>query len=210
MPTTYAYSANIISQWLKEHNIPHKPSNSTIDSSMSLYNHGIRAMIYPDTEISIQTHHAIAGPAFAETAFIIDNKVSYDNFLGYNNYDAVIRHSSPSDLFNHIHAIRNMLQQRDGLWPPPQDLTFIYESMINGPINNDVYINIPDKIKKTLAAKGPKLFQDNPDILNVFYFVFHNTYKKLIPDHAEHFIIQKAAEFAEGYLKQKTHSPTVS
>lgn len=204
---TYAYCANIISQWLKEQDIPHKPSNSTIDSSMSLYNHGIRAMIYPNIEISIQTHHAIAGPAFAETAFIINDKMSFDDLLGYNMYDAAIRHSSPSDLFNHIHDVRKMLQQRDGLWPPPQDLQYIYESMINNPHSDDMRVEIPDKIKKILAAKGPKLFLDNPYILDVFYFVFHNTYKKQT---AEYFILQKAAEFAQGYLNHKTHSPTAS
>jgi hypothetical protein len=207
MQDIYAYSANIISQWLKEQNIPHKPSNSTIDSSMYLYNHGIRAIIYPDIEISIQTHHAIAGPAFAETAFIINNKMSYDDYIGYNMYDAVIRHSSPSDLFNHIQYVRTMLLQRDELWPPPQDLQYIYESMINNPHNHDMHVDIPDKIKKTLAAKGPKLFLDNPKLLDVFYFVFQNTYKKHT---AEYFVLQKAAEFAQGYLNQKTHSSTVS
>lgn len=206
MPATYAYSANIISQWLQEQNIPHKPSNSKIDSSMSLYNHGIRAIIYPDIEISIQTHHAIAGPAFAETAIIISDKLSSDNFLGYNMYDAIIRHPSPADLFNHIQDIRTMLQQRDGLWPPPQDLKFIYESMINQPINNDdMRVDIPDTIKNILAEKGPKLFLDNPKVLDVFYFVFHNTYKNHT---AEYFILQKAAEFAQGYLKERTHSST--
>jgi hypothetical protein len=105
----YTYSAGLISEWLKENKIPFKPRNSSMDSTFCLYNHGIQATLASDILLSIQTHYMIAGPCFAETALIINGKLTYDGELGY---DDVMRHSTPTELFDHISEVLKKIQKR--------------------------------------------------------------------------------------------------
>ena len=59
------YSLSLITNWLKERDIPFKYSSSRIDN-YCLYQHGIR-IAFKGFDLSVQTHPMIAGWAFVET-----------------------------------------------------------------------------------------------------------------------------------------------
>ena len=84
------YSLQLVTSWLKDHNIQFIYSSPIIEH-MPLYQHGIK-IIYKNTYISIQTHPAIAECAFAES--LILNDYSED----------AIKHETPNDLFVYIRS----------------------------------------------------------------------------------------------------------
>ena len=82
-----SYSLKIVTEWLKEKNIPFKYSDQSLLSDC-LYNTGVMIDI-GETKISIQTHPVIAGWAFAET-------------LMKNDMLSDVRHKNPEDLFSYL------------------------------------------------------------------------------------------------------------
>jgi len=85
------YSLNIITKWLKEHNIPFRYASSKTVSNNLLYEHGIR-IDFKEFTLSVQTHPIIAGWAFVET-------------LKTNDMLNELRHKTPEDLFKYIEKL---------------------------------------------------------------------------------------------------------
>lgn len=81
------YSLKIITDWLKQQNIPYVYADAPVDR-FGMYHHGIRVSL-PTTELSIQTHPSVAGWAFAET-------------LQISNMLSDTRHVTPEKLFEFI------------------------------------------------------------------------------------------------------------
>ena len=84
------YSLKVITDWLKHKNISYKYASSPIDR-VCMYQHGIRVS-FPTFELSIQTHPAIAGPAFVET-------LRMDNMLSDT------RHATPEIFFEFLNEL---------------------------------------------------------------------------------------------------------
>ncbi len=82
-----SYSLKLVTEWLKEKNIPFKYSNQAMLSDC-LYKTGVIIDV-SDTKVSIQTHPVIAGWAFAETLMI-------------NDMSSDVRHKNPEDLFSYL------------------------------------------------------------------------------------------------------------
>jgi hypothetical protein len=100
----YTYSLGVVIKYLESKSITYKIVSGRVGAS--LYEHGCRMNITDDLSMSIQTHPAIAGPAFAETAIRSDKEKSIVyKYFGYGC--EVIRHDNPEDLFNHIEAVLN-------------------------------------------------------------------------------------------------------
>lgn len=81
------YSLKIITNWLKQQNIPYVYADAPVDR-FGLYHHGVRVSL-PASELSIQTHPTVAGWAFAET-------------LQISNMFSDTRHETPEKLFEFI------------------------------------------------------------------------------------------------------------
>ena len=107
-----SYVLNIITQWLKNQKMTDYKYSSNFLSSYSIYNTGICLTLNQTYGLSIQTDSRIAGPYFCETALIneITGKICYVTKLGY--WD-VVKHSQPSDLFDHIVQLKNKLETID-------------------------------------------------------------------------------------------------
>ena len=82
------YSLQLVTTWLKENKIPFVYSSPNIEY-ITLYENGLKIK-YKDTYMSIQTHPAVAGWAFAETLLL-------DNIAGEAD-----KHETPEGLFNYI------------------------------------------------------------------------------------------------------------
>lgn len=113
--TDYAYAANKISKWLTQNGFKHHPRSSNIDGFV-LYEHGICIEFkspYESTDfvsMSVQTHPAISGSSFAETAILRNSKTLITPIcLGYHE---VLRHDEPQDLFDHIQKIAALIANR--------------------------------------------------------------------------------------------------
>jgi hypothetical protein len=85
------YSLNIITNWLKEHNIPFRYAYNRSICSNLLYEHGIRIDLKKFT-LSVQTHPIIAGWAFVET-------------LKTNDMLSDLRHKTPEDFFKYLEKL---------------------------------------------------------------------------------------------------------
>jgi hypothetical protein len=114
----FAYSAGLVSKFLTDFGIAFNAHSSP--ACPSVYAHGLRAVLAEvDGKrifMSIQTCPPVAGPAFAETAIMSDDKSCIGcKKLGYNVFDAVIRHSSPTNLFDHIKKVQDELATDDSL-----------------------------------------------------------------------------------------------
>lgn len=87
------YSLKIITEWLKQKNISYVYADAPVES-FGMYHNGVRVSLknsssFKPVELSIQTHPAIAGPAFAET-------------LQLPNRLSDVRHATPEKLFEFI------------------------------------------------------------------------------------------------------------
>jgi len=111
----YAYAANTISKWLTQNGFKHHPRSSKIDGFI-LYEHGVCIEFTTPYEskdfvsMSIQTHPAISGSSFAETAILRNSKTLITPIC--LRYQDVIRHKEPQDLFDHIQKIAALVADR--------------------------------------------------------------------------------------------------
>ncbi len=84
------YSLSLITNWLKERDIPFKYSSSRIDN-YCLYEHGIR-IYFEGFDLSVQTHPMIAGWSFVET-------------LRTDNMTSDTRHKTPEFFFEFLEKL---------------------------------------------------------------------------------------------------------